>query len=211
MALVSFEQSSYIVAAPLRRSIPTSTPRGLNSASAEIYSDHSDQEASNIIDIDAVSGLGESAPTSLIRDRVVRSGKPERKVGRTVKERPDIGKTPVPRVKVERLSPVKKRAGLPFVDEEIGTSKERNDDLMTSGDEEQDFGHKGRRVRAFTAAGEPDEVNESQKVDLSESEEDEEEESMEGDFIATPGYVSPVPFSVVFRSDAQGNAGRSSG
>ena len=188
VSLISSGNPLHTAAAPLRRSIPISAS-GVDSASAEVYSDHSDQEASNIIDIDAVSGLGESAPTSLIRNRDSRNGKVERKAGQKLKNGSDVDEDQVPRVKVERLSPVKKRAGLPSVEGNIDPSMERDDDVMMSGDEEQDRDRTGRRVRAFAAAGGLDAVNESQKVDLSESEEDEEEESMEGDFVAIPGYV----------------------
>ncbi len=163
-------------------------PRGFDSASAEVYSDHSDQESGNIIDIDAVSGLGESAPTSLFRDRNVREGKA--KIKGKGKEKMDVNMAvPVAAVKAEPMSPEK--PGARSLDPDIGVLSPvgKQDDSMMSGDEEQDRDVRGRRLREYARSGGEKGVNEAQKVDLSESDSEEEEESMEGDFVETPGFV----------------------
>jgi len=155
-----------------------------------VYSDHSDQEGGKIIDIDAVSGLGESAPTSLFRDRNVREGKAKAKgeMDGKGKERVAVDSTTQPpgRVKAEPLSPVKRRVRLPDPNQGVLPPVGREDDVMMSDDEDQDRDARGRRVRK---TGQIRGVNEAQKVDLSESESEEEGETMEGDFVPAPGYV----------------------
>lgn len=155
-----------------------------------MYSDHSDQEASNIIDIDAVSGLGESAPTSLYRDRNVPAGKAKVSIKGKEKKR-KVVEEPIPstRVKTEPVSPVKQGRRLIGPNEGVLPPVGREDDAMTSGDEDEDRDDRGRRVRGFARTGGAEEVHESQRVNLSESESEGEEESMEGDFLTTPGYV----------------------
>lgn len=95
-------------------------------------------------------------------------------------------------VKAERISPVKPFLDLPDPNEGVPPPIGfREDDLMLSDDEQQDRDTTGRRLRMQDGEEEEDEeVNEAQKVDLSESESEEEEETMEGDFIQTDGFVS---------------------
>ena len=176
-----------------------------------MYSDHSDTEAGGIIDIDAVSGLGESAPTSLFRDRKVLEGRGNAKQkvvedqkGKA-KDRMDVDDAGL-RVKPEPLSPVKPTAGLPDPNEGVLPPREREDDIMISGDEDEDRDARGRRVRTSArVVG----LNEMQKVDLSESESEEEEESMEGDFISTPGYVRSSDCYLLFLTEV--GVGRAAG
>jgi DNA-directed RNA polymerase III subunit RPC4 len=63
-----------------------------------------------------------------------------------------------------------------------------------SDDEEQDRDQSGRRVRNFAETGgndseDEDDVNEAQRVDLSESEEEEEEDDLTADFTQVEGEV----------------------
>jgi DNA-directed RNA polymerase III subunit RPC4 len=66
---------------------------------------------------------------------------------------------------------------------------------MMSDDEEQDRDQSGRRVRSFAATGgieseDDEDVNEAQMVDLSESEDEEEEDDLTADFTHVEGEVS---------------------
>jgi DNA-directed RNA polymerase III subunit RPC4 len=168
-----------------------------------VYSDTEENGTTKkVIDIDQVSHLGESAPTSLYRDRRVNDKKAKVKAKPS---RSSIRRTGTSRdtsamdvdfqgtgVKPEPISPDKINRDLP---------EQRDDDTMLPEDEIQDRDDRGRRVRMFARTGgndddgedEDDEVNEAQKVDLSESEEEEEEESMEGDFVQAEGEVSLRP------------------
>lgn len=88
------------------------------------------------------------------------------------------------RIKPEPVSPEKRALELnEGVIPPIGL---RDDDVMMEEDLSQDRDIQGRRLNG----AEEEDVNEAQKVDLSESEDEEEEESMEGDFVPTDGYVS---------------------
>jgi DNA-directed RNA polymerase III subunit RPC4 len=161
----------------------------------EQYSDDEENNRIGIIDIDAVSGLGESAPTSLQRARNLRErikGDPGTRVKRD-KDTKDKGKGKGKGkardedmtmgiglgVKDEPISPEKLQRRLP--------GGMRNDDIMMDEDEVEDRDLTGRRVRVEEEDDEG--VNEAQKVDLSESESEEEEEPMIGDFVNTPGHV----------------------
>ena len=137
-----------------------------------------------------MSGLGESAPTSLYRDRSGRDakakkvdpkGKGRRKLRMAEPSDRDAG------VKAEPVSPVKRDVRLSDPNDGLLPPIGREDEGMMSSDE--DVG--GRRMRAFASVrgGREEVVNEAQRVDLSESESEEEEDSMEGDFVATPGSV----------------------
>jgi DNA-directed RNA polymerase III subunit RPC4 len=176
-----------------------------------VYSDdEEDTTRRDIIDIDAVSFLSESAPTSLYRDRRTKEEKAAAKLQgkspaalkkaerKKLRKARGPGATTHPAtemgaavanfgVKAEPISPEKLGAPLPPV---------RDDDTMMDEDEVQDRDEAGRRVRMIAKYGglpedeEDDEVNEAQMVDLSESESEEEEEGMEGDFVQVEGYVS---------------------
>ncbi|WVQ96365.1 hypothetical protein IAU59_003470 [Kwoniella sp. CBS 9459] len=206
---------------------PAPVPRNFEDSYAEVYSDHSDEEgtmAGRPIDIDMVSTMSESAPTSLYRDRRLNQGKAKGKPGKEEKDKKNKGKKkagqeegaasamgamdvdqPVAgagggfNVKAEPISPEKQPRQL------------REDDAMLSDDETQDRDERGRRVRSFALTGGADdparagdddddeEVNEAQKVDLSESEEEEEEEDMEGDFVQADGYDNPEEKLFIFQ------------
>lgn len=155
--------------------------------------------ARRVIDMAEVSALGESAPTSLVRDRRLNEkGKvkaeskikkdKEKEKKRRARRESDGGQAmdvddDVVRVKPEPISPEKRAAQLP------PRSGAREDDAMVSDDEVQDRDERGRRLRV--EAGEVlEEVNTAQMVDLSESEDEDYEEDMEGDFIPVDGLVS---------------------
>ena len=178
--------------------------------SHEVYSepeedDNSPGVRSSIrkIDIDAVPGTHESAPTSLIRDRKLHGSdklnsktekgkersKPSsesKRVQRREEHVIDVDSSDTMRVKDEPVSPVKKTAT------QLPPLPAREDDTMMSDDESQDRDVRGRRLRRSTVTGDldGDDVNEAQAVDLSESDEEEDEPDMEGDFVVAPGQVS---------------------
>jgi DNA-directed RNA polymerase III subunit RPC4 len=145
-----------------------------------------------------VSALGESAPTSLVRDRRLNEKgkvKAESKVKKDKEKKRrarreaaggqamDVDEDDVVRVKPEPISPEKRAAQLPE------RSGGREDDAMVSDDEVQDRDERGRRLRV--EGGEvQEEVNAAQMVDLSESEDEDYEEDMEGDFVPVDGIVS---------------------
>lgn len=197
------------------RKITTATSsRHTPSADTELYSDNEDDsipiQQQSVIDIDQVSQMHESAPTSLYRDRKINEkggGKGKIKdEKKKLKIRPGVkgkGKdtgdgagagagaaieTTDPAVKAEPVSPTKPTIPLDPNEGVPPPTGWRDDDAMMSGDEEQDRDESGRRVRSFAASGgldesEDEEVNEAQMVDLSESEEEEEEDDLTGDFI----------------------------
>lgn len=175
-------------------------PRTTDYASdAEIYSDHSEEDgfpSMRPIDIDMVSTMSESAPTSIYRDRKLTQGKAKgEKNKKDVKRRAAKKDTGKHRddgrngVKDEPMSP---------------RQRERDDDAMMSGDEEQDRDERGRRVRNFMQTGgidepEVEEVNAAQAVDLSESESEDEEEDLKGDFISVDGNDPPENKLFIFQ------------
>jgi hypothetical protein len=180
----------------------TSAPRYAENEDIDLYSDNEDVtidvKGRRVIDMAEVSNLGESAPTSLIRDRRLNDKakmkaegnvKKEKKARQGKREADDSldvdvgGLDQAVRVKPEPISPEKREVRLP------GARRDREDDVMISDDEVQDRDEGGRRVKVF---GGEVEVNESQKVDLSESESEEEEEDMEGDFFPVDGYVNAL-------------------
>ena len=178
-------------------------PRDFNNVDAEVYSDGEEPERQGIIDIDAVSNQHPSAPTSVYRDRNLKNDKmkgkskiKEAKEAKKIKKRKNAMGTDMDvdmdlggvGVKAEPVSPNKETSQLPPM---------REDDTMLSEDEAQDRDASGRRVRAFARTGgvgqegeDEEDVNEAQKVDLSESESEDENEDMEGDFVQAEGYVS---------------------
>lgn len=174
-----------------------------------------------MIDIDAVSGLGESAPTSLQRVRDLGDNaktkdedgvKVKMKKGKGKDKDEDTRKTTGEEegnrsgrgrdgelilgsgmgmgmgrgmgVKDEPISPDKIDTSLP------ADTRVREHDAMMEGDEEQDRDQAGRRLMTTGEDEAIEDINEAQKVDLSESESEEEEESMVGDFVQEDGYVS---------------------
>lgn len=170
----------------------------------EVYSDNEDGTRTGVIDIEAVSALGESAPTSLWRDRDVGGGKAKAKAAKAVEKakakdlRKKQKELQVPvggadvRVKDEPVSPNQSILPLPELPES------RVGDSMIAADTVQDRDEAGRRIRATTTgtlgttdSAESDEINVAQAVDLSESESEEEEDDMEGDFVYVPGLDNP--------------------
>lgn len=193
------------------------------SADTELYSDNEDDSIpihqQSVIDIDQVSQMHESAPTSLYRDRKIneKGGKDKVKEEKKKIKIKGKGKAPVPSatidsgtasviggddqaqnmldlgVKAEPVSPVKPSIELDPNEGVPPPTGWREDDAMMSDDEEQDRDQSGRRVRAFAHTGgvesEDEDVNEAQMVDLSESEEEEEEDDLTSDFLAIDGQV----------------------
>lgn len=178
--------------------------------SAEVYSDNEDgpSRSGGVIDIEAVSGLGESAPTSVFRERDLDGGKAKAKAAdkaklKEAKRRKQEARAareahlasgvgaPAPRIKDEPVSPSTAAPQLPEV---------RHGDSMIAADAEQDRDVVGRRLGASTMSRElsgvstlsdtPD-VDVANALDLSESEDDEYEEDMEGDFVFEPGMDNP--------------------
>jgi DNA-directed RNA polymerase III subunit RPC4 len=184
----------------------SSAPRFIEDQDIDQYSDNEDDvtpgetRARRVIDMAEVSALGESAPTSLVRDRrlnekgkvkaesKIKKDKEKEKKRRARREAAggqamDVDEEDVVRVKPEPISPEKRPAQLP------ARSGGREDDAMVSDDEVQDRDQRGRRLRV--EAGEvQEEVNTAQMVDLSESEDEDYEEDMEGDFVPVDGLVS---------------------
>lgn len=175
--------------------------------SAEVYSDNEDGTRGGVIDIEAVSGLGESAPTSVYRERDLDGGKAKakaadkakikeakarRKAARAAREATLAAGVSAPRVKDEPVSPTHPNAILPEV---------RHGDSMIPADNVQDRDEAGRRVRATTTGttmtretsmmSETPDVDAANALNLSESEEEEYEEDMEGDFVFVPGLDNP--------------------
>jgi DNA-directed RNA polymerase III subunit RPC4 len=152
-----------------------------------------------IIDMELVpEELGESAPTGLIRDRSISvKGKGKDKKDRltalkkaTMEVKEGEGMTIVKSEPVDELTPVpppKKRV-------------ERVDDTMLSEDEDVDVDMDGNRMSISDET--TPEVTPVRAVDLSESEGEEEEEDMTGDFIKEDGFVSsPILFCPVIAAE----------
>lgn len=168
--------------------------------------------------------MHESAPTSLYRDRKLNDkGKAKIKVKdekRKIKEKGKGKASEAPSVmevdsesgsgsqsqninlgvKAEPISPTKPSLPLDPNEGVPPPGGWRDDDAMMSDDEEQDRDQDGRRVRAFAETGgndseDEDDVNEAQRVDLSESEEEEEEDDLTADFTQVEGEVSSSSFS----------------
>jgi len=163
--------------------------------------------------------MHESAPTSLYRDRKLndkgkakvkvkdekRKIKGKGKATTSTSEAPSVMEVDSQErtinlgtaVKAEPISPTKPSIPLDPNEGVPPPGGWRDDDAMMSDDEEQDRDQSGRRVRAFAETGgndseDEDDVNEAQKVDLSESEEEEEEDDLTADFTQVEGEVRPI-------------------
>lgn len=167
---------------------------------AEVYSDHSEEDgfpSMRPIDIDMVSTMSESAPTSLYRDRKLTQGK-----AKGEKDKKDV-KRGAAKKKDKGKNRDDSRSGVK--DEPMSPSqRERDDDAMMSADEEQDRDERGRRVRNFMQTGgidepEIEEVNAAQAIDLSESESEDEEEDLKGEFISVDGNDAPENKLFIFQ------------
>ncbi|GMK54902.1 hypothetical protein CspeluHIS016_0114880 [Cutaneotrichosporon spelunceum] len=207
-------------AGAIRRVIPPAPPRNYMAdvTSAEVYSDNEEGPShggGGVIDIEAVSGLGESAPTSVYRERDLDGGKAKAKAADKAKLKEEkrrkqaarearaghlhvaAGTAAAPRIKDEPVSPSTTTAQLPEI---------RHGDSMVAADAEQDRDVEGRRVApamsrdisgvsgvsTSTLSGSGDgDVDAANALDLSESEDDEYEEDMEGDFVFVPGMDNP--------------------
>jgi DNA-directed RNA polymerase III subunit RPC4 len=187
-----------------------------------LYSDNDDEipiHQQSVIDIDQVSQMHESAPTSLYRDRKLndkgkakvkvkdekRKIKGKGKATTSTSEGPSVMEVDSQEqsinlgtaVKAEPISPTKPSIPLDPNEGVPPPGGWRDDDAMMSDDEEQDRDQSGRRVRSFAETGgndseDDDDVNEAQKVDLSESEEEEEEDDLTADFTQVEGEVSLI-------------------
>lgn len=190
-------------------------------SNVEVYSDNEDGTRAGVIDIEAVSALSESAPTSVYRDRdldgvkakakemekaKLKDLKKRRKTERAMRAAAmasaagsgagmDISGEDLLRVKAEPVSPVHGNAILPDPNAGVPPPLVRVGDSMIPADEQQDRDAEGRRIRAVTSGTtgttESDEVNAAHAVDLSESESEEEIEDMEGDFVFAEGMDNP--------------------
>ncbi|KLT40377.1 hypothetical protein CC85DRAFT_297518 [Cutaneotrichosporon oleaginosum] len=194
----------------IRRVIPPPPPRNFMAdvTSAEVYSDNEEgpSRGGGVIDIEAVSGLGESAPTSVYRERDLDGGKAKakaadkaklkemkrrKKAARAAREAHLSSGVAAPRIKDEPVSP---SAALPHLPEV------RHGDSMMAADLEQDRDAQARRLEApgmsreisgVSTLSETPDVDAANALDLSESEDEEYEEDMEGDFVFVPGLDNP--------------------
>ncbi|WVQ79469.1 hypothetical protein IAT38_001568 [Cryptococcus sp. DSM 104549] len=198
-----------------RRFAPAAAPRNMEITDAEVYSDHSDEEgvtSARPIDIDLVSTMSESAPTSLFRDRRLAGGKAkgsakaEKDKAKKEKDAKRKGKSRADAMDVDAKPDVRRAARSGVKDEPVSPETTRRvlreDDAMISDDEEQDRDERGRRVRNFMQTGgteEAEEVNAAQAVDLSDSESEDEEETMEGDFVKADGFDEPEKKLFIFQ------------
>jgi len=189
-----------------------------------VYSDNEDGSRPGVIDIEGVSALSESAPTSVYRERDLDGGKAKakemekaklkdlkkrRKAERAARAAamaaaagagagPEVHGSELLGVKAEPVSPVRPGAVLPDPNAGVPPPLTRVGDEMIPADESQDRDADGRRVRALTTGtdftdGTPEsqEVNAAHAVDLSESESEDEEDDMEGDFVFVEGMGNP--------------------
>ncbi len=153
-------------------------------AQGEEYSDEETQGGQvQIIDMELVPAeLGESAPTGLIRDRSMVDGVDARGKPKRGKRKPKMevrGGEGAHIVKAEPADEVVVPGAGP------ARRKEREDDTLLSEDEDVDVDVAGVRV-----GSDAPEVDTTQAVDMSDSEIEEEEEDMTGDFVKEPGMVS---------------------
>lgn len=132
--------------------------------------EYSDNEGGDRIDMEVVpEEMGESAPTGLIRDRSLKAA------GIGTKKKAD--KKPEPRdlVKPEPTSPEQTAAGA------NRKGKERADDTLMDVDENLDLDESGARI--------DDDGHVAQPIDQEDSDDEEVEENMRGDFAPEEGMV----------------------
>ncbi|ORX38045.1 RNA polymerase III RPC4-domain-containing protein [Kockovaella imperatae] len=158
-----------------RRVAPAPAPRHFDLTDIDMYSDNDSDHPmtkNRVVDIDRVSSLHESAPTSLHRSRKDGSKGKSRSQSRGTSSRGqtkmDVDSVPS-LVKAEPMSPEKR--DVKSLADESASSRSRSD-----------------RVRSFARTGGDDEedeadVNEANRVDLSESESEEEDEDLRDDFV----------------------------
>ena len=170
-------------AAPLRTLAPAPpVPKVYDATDIDTYSDIDDDPfTAGMMDIEEYSKLSESAPTILKRDR--RDGEKRRSKSRSKLSRDTSDVNMDDGVKPEPMSPVKPSSSLAdmFPPDERDGSR---------GSSRMDRDGRGERVRSFARTGGNEEVDEANRVDLSESESEEEVEGMEGDFVSSNGQVS---------------------
>jgi DNA-directed RNA polymerase III subunit RPC4 len=195
---------------------PAAPPRYQpDNANIEVYSDNEDGTRAGVIDIEAVSALSESAPTSVYRDRDLDGGKAKAKEMEKTKLKElkkkkkaqlrmreavlnsGAGGGGPSGVKAEPESPLRSTAILADPNAGVPAPLMRVGDEMIPADEQQDRDAAGRRVRATTSGMDTDmtreseEVNAAHAINLSESESEDEEEDMEGDFVFVDGNDNP--------------------
>lgn len=156
------------------------------------------EDGADIVDIGAVSRLGESAPTSLSRSSTARDEK-QNKLKEHVKR--EAAKLKAQKAKSTASAPARggamkdeptspeQRAQMIIEDseeedEEVAVrrknkGKQRADDTMLSDDEQVDRDEHGVRLDH----AEEEDVNLAHAVDLDESDDEEYEEGMDGDFV----------------------------
>lgn len=186
-----------------------------NSDEDEQYSEAED--GADIVDIGAVSRLGESAPTSLSRSRTARdekqiklkesvkreAAKAKREGGRraagssglasgtaaaggAMKDEPTSPAQPMQMIVVDSEEEDGEDAGAVAVRRK-SKGKQRADDTMLSDDEQVDRDEHGVRLDHAE-----EDVNLAQAVDLDESDDEEYEEGMEGDFVQEDETASRI-------------------
>ncbi len=142
--------------------------------------------------------LGESAPTGLIRDRSIsakgKEDKKERFKGKRKEKNMEVKEGE--EMTIVKSEPMDEVAPIALPNRRV----ERLDDTMLSEDEDVDVDMDGNRLTISDEA--TPEVAAIQAVDLSESEGEEEEEDMTGDFIKEGGMVSHSFFMPVLFSPA---------
>lgn len=133
--------------------------------------EYSDNEGGDRIDMEVVpEEMGESAPTGLIRDRSLKAAV----VG--AKKKADKKPNPSDLVKPEPTSPEQAPAG------STKKGKERADDTLMDVDENLDLDESGARIEKDGHVAQP--------IDQEDSDDEEFEESMKGDFALEDGMVS---------------------
>lgn len=134
--------------------------------------EYSDNEGGDRIDMEVVpEEMGESAPTGLIRDRSLKAAgvgakkKADKKPTRTELVKPEPGASPVQEARVTTR----------------GKGKERADDTLMDVDENLDLDESGARIEQDGHVAQP--------IDQDDSEDEEVEEDMTGDFWPEEGMV----------------------
>jgi hypothetical protein len=132
--------------------------------------EYSDNEGGDRIDMEVVpEEMGESAPTGLLRDRSLKAA------GVGAKKKADKKPNPSDLVKPEPTSPEQAPAG------STKKGKERADDTLMDVDENLDLDESGARI--------DEDGHVAQPIDQEDSDDEEFEESMKGDFAPEEGMV----------------------
>lgn len=145
--------------------------------------EYSDNEGGDRIDMEVVpEEMGESAPTGLIRDRSLKAAGVGAK-----KKTADKKPSPSVLVKPEPTSPGQAPTG------STKKGKERADDTLMDVDENLDLDEFGARIE--------DDGHVAQPIDQEDSDDEEVEESMKGDFAPEEGMVRAPPTAAKQKTD----------